>query len=36
MSFIPDKSMNNSDIENSARGLGMKYPSEMKAIEGEK
>lgn len=36
MSFMPGKKLKNSDIENRARGLGMKYPSEMKAIEGVK
>lgn len=33
MSFVPAKKMKKADIENQARGLGMKYPSEVKAIE---
>jgi len=36
MSFMPGRKMNISDIENRARSLGMKYPTEMKAIEGGK
>lgn len=33
MSFVPGKNLKKSDIENQARGFGMKYPSEMKVIE---
>jgi hypothetical protein len=33
MSFVPAKNMKKADIENQARGFGMKYPSEINAIE---